>query len=89
MDATFNCQLSWQQEYWILGIKHFSYKNFMQVGNDTSVWQALEEILSRAMSFTFVFISVCGAGVVFWWGGFDAQFFKNLIELLLVGEVLY
>lgn len=61
----------------------------MQVENDTSVWQALEEIVSWAMSFTFVFISVCGAGVVFWRGGFYAQFFKNLIELLLVGDVLY
>lgn len=61
----------------------------MQVGNNTGVWRALEEILSPSMSFKFVFISVCGAGVVFWWGGFHAQFFKNLLGLLLVVEALY
>jgi len=40
------------------------------------------------MNFKFVFISACGAGVVFWLGVFYAQIFKNLLRLLLVGEPL-
>lgn len=60
----------------------------MQVGNNTGVWWALEEIVSPAMRFKFVFISVCGAGVVFWWGVFYAQVFKNPLGLLLVREAL-